>query len=288
MSAARRWPLLLLFSAACTAEEVPIAAAESPEATVGADAGRSDAAAEGDGFVPFPEGDGPFDADLGVPSDQGPQTDDALVQPGDGQVQPGDGQVQGEDAHTDEEDGHPHPDAMSSDAVVQAPTLEACDADPLLAGIVADDEGWGHVAEGAEVAYTHEPPASGPHYGQWVRSGVYEEAIDRRNWVHNLEHGWMVLLYRPDAPAEAVAELRAAWEQGLPDAFCPESPVKRIVVTPYPGLPTAVAAVTAYRVLSGDRLEAAQLARMFELCRVTAPEVRVCADGSVPAPPAMP
>ena len=38
----------------------------------------------------------------------------------------------------------------------------------------------------------------------------------------------------------------------------------------------------------GDSLSADDLSHMFQLCRVAAPEYRVCADGQVPAAPAPP
>lgn len=185
---------------------------------------------------------------------------------------------------------HVLPEAGRPDAALTiADRLAACDADPLLAGrLSVDESGWGHVPAGTEVAYAHNPPASGPHYGQWARSAVYDEALDRRTWVHNLEHGWLVLLYRPDAPAGAVQVLLDAYAAGFPDAECPAGPVRRMLVTPDPLLPTPVAAVTAYRALSADRLTPADLERVFALCRVAAPEVRACGDGQVPAPPSAP
>lgn len=183
---------------------------------------------------------------------------------------------------------HVLPDSLRPDALPLEDRLAACDADPLLADLVADNEGWGHVPAGTEVNYTHNPPGSGPHYGQWTRSGIYVEAIDRRNWVHNLEHGWLVLVYRPDAPAADVRVLTDAYAAGFPDEQCPDSPVRRIIVTPDPLLPTPVAAITAFRVLAGDHVTPDQLAHMFAACRVGAPELRACSDGQVPAaPPSM-
>lgn len=207
----------------------------------------------------------------GPDPDAGPLARDALPPPADAFV-------------------HVLPEAGRPDAALTiADRLAACDADAVLAGRLAVDEsGWGHVPVGTEVAYVHNPPASGPHYGQWARSAVYPEALDRRTWVHNLEHGWLVLLYRPDAPAAAVQVLLDAYAAGFADAECPAGPVRRIIVTPDPLLPTPVAAVTAYRALTADRLESAELERMFTLCRVAAPEVRVCGDGQVPAPPSAP
>ncbi len=236
-------------------------------------------------------------ADQGVSpgADARPATDDAGTPASDAATTPGadarapgaDARVPGADALPPPADAFVHvlPDSLRPDALPLEDRLAACDADPLLADVVADNEGWGHVPAGTEVNYTHNPPGSGPHYGQWTRSGVYAEAIDRRNWVHNLEHGWLVLVYHPDAPAADVRVLTDAYASGFPDEQCPDSPVRRIIVTPDPLLPTPVAAITAFRVLAGDHVTTDQLAHMFASCRVGAPELRACSDGQVPAAP---
>ena len=63
------------------------------------------------------------------------------------------------------------------------------------------NEGWAHVPEGSAIAYVHNPPASGPHYPVWLRYEEFTSAQARGYWVHNLEHGAIVMLYRPDAGA---------------------------------------------------------------------------------------
>src|SRR5262245_21540219 len=61
------------------------------------------------------------------------------------------------------------------------------------------NEGWIHVAEGSSITYAHNPPASGPHYPVWLRYEAFSTAMARGYWVHNLEHGGIVMIYRPDA-----------------------------------------------------------------------------------------
>jgi hypothetical protein len=48
--------------------------------------------------------------------------------------------------------------------------------------------------------YPHNPPIAGLHYWVWAKWGVHTEVVPRGYWVHNLEHGAVVFLYRPDAP----------------------------------------------------------------------------------------
>jgi Protein of unknown function (DUF3105) len=61
------------------------------------------------------------------------------------------------------------------------------------------DEGWEHVAVGSPLHYKANPPASGPHYPFPAPAGVYPNGLQTGFWVHNLEHGYIVLLYRPPA-----------------------------------------------------------------------------------------
>ena len=65
-----------------------------------------------------------------------------------------------------------------------------------LPGQKIDDLGRGHVQIGTEVIYNSNPPTSGKHYEEWVRSGVYETPRDDRNLVHSLEHGYVILSYK--------------------------------------------------------------------------------------------
>src|SRR5436305_3925980 len=55
-----------------------------------------------------------------------------------------------------------------------------------------------HVAQGTPVDYRNRPPSSGDHYDQPYSYGVSASQVPTGNWVHNLEHGATVVLYRPD------------------------------------------------------------------------------------------
>lgn len=63
------------------------------------------------------------------------------------------------------------------------------------------DEGNAHLAEGTRAEYQNNPPASGPHYGVVLEYGLYEgEDIPPEYWIHNLEHGAIVILYKCAQP----------------------------------------------------------------------------------------
>jgi hypothetical protein len=52
------------------------------------------------------------------------------------------------------------------------------------------------------------PPTSGPHYGQWVIWGDYDEPVRLTESVHNLEHGGIVIYYGRDVSSEQIEQLR--------------------------------------------------------------------------------
>ncbi len=138
------------------------------------------------------------------------------------------------------------------------------------------NEGWAHVPEGTPVSYRSNPPASGPHYPGWARYQEHATVVERPYWVHNLEHGAIVLLYRPDAPAATVAALAAGFRALPVDPQCGHS---RALLTPDPLLPRPVAAVAADWLLIGDSLDAAAIQAFTLAHRNHAPE-NVCASGT--------
>ncbi|MEW5855319.1 MAG: DUF3105 domain-containing protein [Myxococcota bacterium] len=137
------------------------------------------------------------------------------------------------------------------------------------------NEGWLHVPDELPVLYRHNPPASGPHSGTWARWQLYTEPMPRRHWVHNLEHGGVVLLHRPDAPQDVIDALKAAYAAIPLDEKCEHT---RALLTPDPELEVPVAAVAANHVLKADRLDAETVKRFVEVCRGRAPE-DVCTQG---------
>lgn len=66
---------------------------------------------------------------------------------------------------------------------------------PTIIGEGSCSEGGGHVDIGTEIEWMHEPPHSGPHFPTWSSAGEKDEPVERGFWVHNLEHGWIVIVY---------------------------------------------------------------------------------------------
>ncbi len=77
------------------------------------------------------------------------------------------------------------------------------------AGRRMPDEGREHVPAGTPVTYRHYPPTSGPHWPRPAPWGHYEQEVPPEIWVHNLEHGGIVILYHCDTPCpELVRQLQ--------------------------------------------------------------------------------
>jgi len=141
------------------------------------------------------------------------------------------------------------------------------------------NEGWVHVAEGSPVTYAHNPPASGPHYPVWARYEEFTTPLARPYWVHNLEHGAIVFVYRPDASATTVTALRAAF-RGLPND--PECGHPRALMTPDPLLARPVAVIAADWTLESDGAVDAQAIRDFTSAHRNHSPEDICAGGARP------
>jgi hypothetical protein len=91
------------------------------------------------------------------------------------------------------------------------------------------NEGNTHVDPGKPIQYRAQPPASGNHYPRPAPPGVYPQGILPGYWVHSLEHGYIVLAYRPPVSPEMIAQF-----EGMVRDF-PRSKYgfAKLVVVPY-------------------------------------------------------
>ena len=140
------------------------------------------------------------------------------------------------------------------------------------------NEGWVHVPEGAAISYRANPPASGSHYPVWARYEEHNTTVARGYWVHNLEHGGVVFLYRPGAPAGVVDALRASYRALPNDPACGH---KRALLTADPDLPTDTAVVAADFMLEAGCTDPAAIRRFVDARIGRGPE-QVCANGTRP------
>jgi hypothetical protein len=98
-------------------------------------------------------------------------------------------------------------------------------------GVAVADEGRQHVPDGSPITYRHYPPASGPHYPTAQPWGVNSRAVAEGYWVHNLEHGGVVLLYKcaGDECESIAGQIRAIYGR-LPRSKFGNT---KLVATPY-------------------------------------------------------
>jgi hypothetical protein len=63
------------------------------------------------------------------------------------------------------------------------------------------------------IDYDTNPPTTGRHFQAAAEDGIYEEAAPDSAIVHSLEHGRVVIWFKPSLPEKARAGLRALVEQ---------------------------------------------------------------------------
>lgn len=120
----------------------------------------------------------------------------------------------------------------------------------------------GSAAHVTDPVYNDPPPVGGPHTSCWLDYRVYAQAQDPGRWVHNLEHGGVVLLYNchDDCPEEVDAL----------STFATEHP--RTILTPYPELPTRFAVVAWGHRLMMDCLDPVAVQSFYDEHFNQAPE----------------
>jgi hypothetical protein len=141
----------------------------------------------------------------------------------------------------------------------------APDADPQP-GFIQPDMGARHVQTGTEVTYTYCPPATGPHYNAPNRGpippGVYgpDQTALPQGWVHNLEHGALVILYRgqdgdPGLSDETQATIESFFQGLPPSPICGLPPTQAnagVVIARFDEMATPFSALVWGRILPLD------------------------------------
>ncbi len=79
-----------------------------------------------------------------------------------------------------------------------------------LLGTQYPNQGQQHIPNVTDphTPYNSNPPTSGPHYFQPAPWGVKDSELPDEILVHNLEHGGMVIQYKPDLPADQIQQLK--------------------------------------------------------------------------------
>ncbi|MDP9482640.1 MAG: DUF3105 domain-containing protein [Chloroflexota bacterium] len=176
-----------------------------------------------------------------------------------------------------------------------APAASAqADGSPVPVGQVQPDLGRNHILAPANQRYAACPPASGPHYPPPdgpIPARYYspDDSTLPQGWIHNLEHGGLVILYSCDNGA-----CDATTQQALQDLFAsfPESPVCKLakgtigpVITRFEEMKAPIAALLWGRVLLQDKLDTAQVLEYFRTqAELHNPEPQCARPSPAPSP----
>ena len=128
------------------------------------------------------------------------------------------------------------------------------------------NQGQEHLQPGQDyTAYNSTPPTSGPHDPSPAPCGISSQPIPNTVQVHDLEHGVVMVQYRPGLDPGQVATLQALGR----------SYASHVLVAPYPGLPSPVTATAWTRLMTLDRADVGKLRRFIGLFRHKGPEVGI-------------
>ena len=130
-------------------------------------------------------------------------------------------------------------------------------AERKIYAVEIPDQGRNHIDIGAShPAYNSNPPTSGWHYEKWKEKGVYNEQQPDEGLIHNLEHGYIWISYRPDASSEIIKQLENFYGFGKKIIIEPRKENDKLI---------AIAAwnwLDAFDPASGDSLNDAELKRI--------------------------
>lgn len=137
-------------------------------------------------------------------------------------------------------------------------------------GQPVDEMPHDHVQSSAKVTYLHDPPTSGCHYnlgyGQApVTAGVYNQRLEPEQFVHNLEHGYVIVYY--NCPSGCVDDFNKlhAWYKSLPPDPQAGTGYAKVLVIPWTDrkMPTKFAVVSWDWYLPMDTLDISKVRAFY-------------------------
>ena len=177
------------------------------------------------------------------------------------------------------------PDAAPPEAAV---TVDAADAAGFDAGAcnvridaipLVDSP---HVADGTVVAYSSNPPSSGPHFNTWANFQELTHPVEDGYLVHSMEHGAVLLLYScQGAACDAILPALRAVRDAVPtDPLCDPAIRTRVILAPRAANDVAVAAAAWGYVYRADCVDPVSLSSFINDHYAKGPE-NFCAGGQV-------
>jgi hypothetical protein len=177
--------------------------------------------------------------------------------------------------------------------------------DPVAASPVASgsprlgqqqkDMGNSHIQPGSVQRYTYCPPASGNHYGTSPRGPITaryyppDDGTEPQGWIHNMEHGALIVLYNCSGgcPDDAALQKLKTLATSFPASPICKLPAGRIgpVITRFDDMKSKFAALVWDRVLMLDSADTDQILAFFMAEGERTNPERQCAAPSPSAEP---
>lgn len=208
-----------------------------------------------------------------------PETEDTITETEtETEPEPEDTSPETEDTSPETADTSPEPETADTSAEPETDDTSdaaACQVTTTITAPVSSP----HVTTCSEVVYATDPPTSGPHYPIWAKWQTYAAPVPRGFYVHNLEHGGVVIAYRCPDGCDAELAALATMVASLPaDPLCALGVERRVIVTPDPLLATRFAVVAWGASLVADCVDVPAFAAFIDARYATGPE-NTCADG---------
>jgi hypothetical protein len=151
---------------------------------------------------------------------------------------------------------------------------QATNAEISAQEVNVPSEGAAHIPVGQKGTYQHYPPSSGPHWNERavapIAWGVYSEPVPAEAFVHNLEHGGIVILYNcPEGCPDTVESLETFAAQVPQSRFG----TQKVVISPDPQIPTKVVALAWTRELDLTDFDQARLLEFYKRWVDAGPEL---------------
>jgi len=125
-----------------------------------------------------------------------------------------------------------------------------------LPGFATTDLGRTHQPTGSTVRFEFCPPTSGEHWSDASRSPLRRayyapgDSVSPGNWVHNLEHGYVVLAYQRDIDEAVLGDIREAMDAAAPGELAEACGLpNKVMVVPFDEMDEPFAALAWDRAL---------------------------------------
>jgi hypothetical protein len=140
---------------------------------------------------------------------------------------------------------------------------------------------FNHIAPCTPLPYATNPPSGGDHWPIWAAFKKYTTVVPREMYVHDLEHGAIVLAYRCSGACPDVVSALGSVFDGMADPLClsiPGGPHARVVLTPDPELATPIAAAAWGATYTATCIDVPSL-RAFANAHYAKGREQICVDG---------